>query len=224
MRRLVLAIAAAALSLGVVATAAGAAEPPPPFDGLMTFPAIQGPADPEEFSWEVQVGEGEELRLIDDKHAGVFWVEDDQLARQITAQLAHDADGATVPTTLAVSEGNIVTLTVHHRAGNPAAGGAPFVYPVVAGAGWEGGFQTHIAEVTQPPAPALAPAPAQCVVPNLVGASLRASRKMLRSAHCSLGPVRGQRTRRAKVVRQYRRPGKVLPPGTGVGVKLPPAR
>ena len=62
---------------------------------------------------------------------------------------AHDAVGKSVPTTLEVSPPNVVTLTVHHRAGNPAAGGAPFTYPIFEGSGWEGGFSTF--EVTVPP-------------------------------------------------------------------------
>ena len=49
-----------------------------------------------------------------------------------------------MPTSLSVSEEKIVTLTVHHREGNPAAGGAPFDYPVIAGAGWEGGTEPVI--------------------------------------------------------------------------------
>ena len=60
--------------------------------------------------------------------AAVYYTEDERLAFTINAGLAHDAEGSNVPTSLGVSEGNILTLTVHHRAGNPAASGAPFVY------------------------------------------------------------------------------------------------
>jgi hypothetical protein len=42
-----------------------------------------------------------------------------------------------------VSQGNVLTLTVNHRVAN-------VVYPVVAGVGWEGGFQTEVATVQEP--------------------------------------------------------------------------
>jgi hypothetical protein len=220
MRRLILAVAVAALSPGAIAGAAGAAEPPPPYEGGMNFPAIQGPADPEEYPWEVRLEEGQVLEAADDRHAVVRW-EGGQVAFTITAEPAHDASGATVPTTLAVSAGNVVTLTVHHRAGNPAAGGAPFAYPVTAGAGWESGSAAVVVQVPPPAGPVVDPAPAlRCVVPNLLGRSLRGTRRQLRRAHCKPGPVRGQRARGAKVVRQYRPVGKTLPAGTEVGVKL----
>jgi hypothetical protein len=115
----------------------------PPYDGIMEFPAIHSPFDPEEFSWEVHLGAEQELRQLDDQHAAVFY-EDGVEAMQITPELAHDATGASVPTSLAVSEPNVLTLIVHHRAGNPAAGGAPFDYPIIAGAGWEGGIPQPI--------------------------------------------------------------------------------
>jgi hypothetical protein len=204
--------------LALFAPVAGAEEPPP-FNGLMDFPAIQGPADPEQFSWEVHLGEEQDLRQIDDRNAGVYY-EDEHLAFDIAAALAHDAEGSNVPTTLAVTEPNVITLTVHHRAGNPAAGGASFVYPITAGAGWEGGFKTYpivIQEPTHEGPPAVAP---HCVVPDLSGLTLKAGRRQLRKAHCKLGPVRGDRTRGARVEAQFREPGKSLAAGTRVGVKL----
>jgi hypothetical protein len=207
----------AVLALSVIAPAAAGAEAPPPYDGLMSFQAIQGAEEPEEFSWEVKLDESEELRLIDDTHAGVYWVETDTLAMSIVAQKAHDSEGSTVPTTLAVTQPNVITLTVHHRAGNPAAGGAPFRYPVVQGAGWEGGFQTI--HVVMPPTEQPPPAP-QCVVPELGSRTVRAARKMLSRANCALGPIRGELSRGARVVRQYRAAGKSLPVGTEVGVKV----
>jgi hypothetical protein len=106
----------------------------PAYDGLMAFQDIRDAAGPETFSWEVRLGEGEEVKLIDGTHAGVFW-DDGTQAMLITAQSAHDADGKAIATSLAVSEKKVVTLTVHHR--------LPGVtYPVVAGVGYEGGFQT----------------------------------------------------------------------------------
>lgn len=59
-----------------------------------------------------------------------------------------------------------------------------------------------------------------CIVPKLKGKTLKADRKRLRKAGCALGKVRGERYRGAKVKKQTRPPGTVLPPGAKVGVKL----
>ena len=208
----------------------------PVFNGLTSFSTIHGPSDPEEFSWEIELAENQALELIDDQHVLVYYTESHHLAFTITPEPAHDANGTTVPTSLGVSGANIITLTVHHRAGNPAAGGAPFDYPVVAGNGWEGGYTTHI--VSGPPdeqqlreerekrqreeweAALRQEALTGCRVPGLKGASLKASRKRLDKASCKLGKVRGERSRTAKVVKQDLPPGKVLPAGTGVSVKI----
>jgi hypothetical protein len=217
------ALAALTALLIVLATAATAsAGSYPPYKGSMAFQAIQGPTDPEDYSWEVRLDDDQALRAIDERSAEVYWTEDETRAFLIEATLAHDAEGTNVPTTLAVSEGNVITLTVHHRAGDPAAGGAPFVYPVVGGAGWEGGFETVI--VTMPPVTEQPPQPSaedeQCVVPGLLGRTLKAARKKLRNAGCKLGPVRGARVKGARVVKQYRKPGRELPARSAVGVKL----
>lgn len=145
------AVGAIVLSIGGFPPIAARASNPgiPPYDGLMSFPMINGPADPEEFSWEVVLGEGQELEAIDDQHAEVFYTEGHHPALGISVEPAHDADGSNVPTSLSVSGGNVITLTVHHRAGDPAKGGTPFDYPITAGPGWEGGFQTVI--VSGPP-------------------------------------------------------------------------
>jgi hypothetical protein len=190
----------------------------------MAFPAITGPEGPEDYCFEVTLSEEQELQQIDDQTVQVF-ESGGFPSFTITAEKAHDAEGATVPTTLAKTDRNVVTLTVHHREGNPAAGGAPFDYPVVGGAGWEGGFQTF--EVQMPPAteqtaPPQPPAP-QCNVPALQGRTLRAARRALQHANCRLGPIRGEHRRGAKVVKQYRRYGAVLPAGAEIGVKLAPA-
>jgi len=199
------------------APVAAATESPPPIDGAMQFPAIQGADGPEEFVWEVNLAPDQELRQIDDQHAGVYWTDPGMtLAISISAVAAHDAIGTAVPTTLAVTQPNLVTLTVHHRDGNPAAGGAPFDYPVVSGEGWEGGFHTTFIAM---PAEEAAPAPT-CTVPDLSGRTLRASRKLLHRAHCKLGRVRGERNRAAHVVQQYRLAGKSLPVWTAVDVKV----
>jgi tripartite motif-containing protein 71 len=108
----------------------------PKFDGVMTFSSIRDVSAPYKFSWQVDLAEGQSLRLIDPMDAEIVY-EDGTRAVLISAEEAHDAVGATVPTSLSVSEGNILTLFVAHR-------DASYVYPVVAGAGWEGGFTTEI--------------------------------------------------------------------------------
>jgi hypothetical protein len=217
--RALTALFAAAALMTAVGVGTAAAEVPP-YQGDMGFPAIQGPADPEEYSWEVQLGDDQELREIDDRHAAVYYTDPEHLAFGIEAEAAHDADGTTVPTTIAVTQPNIITLTVHHRDGDPAAAGASFDYPVVAGEGWDGGFQTHV--VLMPPAESPVPAPAvpRCEVPDLGGRTLKASRRLLRKFNCKLGPVRGERGKGTKVAKQYRKPGRSLPAGSEVGVKL----
>jgi hypothetical protein len=152
----------------------------------MVFPSIEGPSDPEEFSWEVTLDGDQELQQVDDQHAKVVYAGSGVTAFGITAQRAHDAVGSEVPTSLAVSDGNVLTLTVHHRAGNPATGGTPFVYPIVAGAGWEGGFETATIFIPPPELPAEkseSPSmPVGCIVPALVGKSLKGDRRRLRKA------------------------------------------
>jgi hypothetical protein len=106
----------------------------------MTFQNIRDASSPETYSWTVNMSSDQTLKLVNDQLAGVFTDERENFA--IVAEAAHDAIGTAVPTTLSVS-GNVLTLTVHHRAGNPAAGGAPFTYPVIQGVGWEGGFQVY---------------------------------------------------------------------------------
>jgi len=213
-----------------IAPAATAAEPPPPFVGAMSFQDIQGPEGPEEYSWEVKLDEEQELRRVDDRHAAVYYASGTR-AFEIRGEVAHDASGSNVPTTLSVTQPNIITLTVHHRDGNPAAGGAAFDYPVSAGEGWTGSRQPveiegppdeyQLAhpptrrEILEPPQPS----PPPCVVPDLTGRTLRASRKMLHRAHCRLGQVRGERSRGARVAEQYRQAGKVLQVWTAVDVK-----
>jgi len=218
---LLLALAAALVCTALPSVAA--AEPCPPFDGAMGFPEIHGPEDPEDYCWEVQLEEGQYLQQVSETEAKVFY-EGGHEAFVIRAPLAHDSVGTTVLTTLTVADPNLITLTVHHRAGNPAGGGASFDYPVVYGAGWEGGFQT--AEVQMPPATEQAPArleepsAPQCEVPALQGRTVKAARRALLLAGCQLGPVRGRRHPGARIVKQYRPAFKVLPVGTEVGVKL----
>lgn len=223
-RSLSLAAGALVITALMVAAAPVLAEPSlPPYDG-MVFPSIEGPSDPEEFSWEVTLDGDQELQQVDDQHAKVVYAGSGHTAFGITAQRAHDAVGSEVPTSLAVSDGNVLTLIVHHRAGNPATGGTPFVYPVTAGAGWEGGFETAHVLMPPPELPAekseSTSMPVGCVVPALVGKSLKGDRRRLRKAGCELGLVWGKRSKAARVVKQNRQPGELLAPGAEVSVAL----
>jgi hypothetical protein len=121
----------------------------PTYEGDMTFQLIRDASAIEEFSWRVQLGPEDTLTQVDSTHAEVF-TDGTVPTLGIRAIAAHDADGSEVPTTLAVGPENTISLTVHHRAGNPAAGGAPFVYPISAGTGWLGGFQTFAIAMPAP--------------------------------------------------------------------------
>lgn len=129
------------VAAALLGAASAGADELPMFNGAQTFPSIQSPAAPEEYSWQVELGGGLQLRQIDERSAEVLYGSG-HLAYAIPAEPAHDAVGTNVPTTLTVTQPDIITLIVHHREGNPAAGGAPFTYPIVAGAGWEGGAPT----------------------------------------------------------------------------------
>ena len=135
--------------------------------------------------------------------------------------------GLTVPTSLAVSDGNVITLTVHHRAGNPVADGASFVYPVVGGPGFELGFE-HV-ETWSPPeeSPAktqTAAAPQGCLVPSLRGKTLKQARHALSEADCKLGDVRrrenADKSVRGKVIGQSPKGAATRPEGAAVAVTL----
>lgn len=237
-------IAAAVVGAFALGPASASADPSalPEFNGATAFGEIQGPSGPEEFSWRVRLGEGQSLKAIDSGHAQVEY-DDGTRAFLIQAEEAHDAEGSVVPTSLSVSEGNVITLTVHHRAGNPAAGGAPFVYPVGAGAGWKGGFHAAIVRgpldqqelkeeqerIAREKQEALErewekeKVSSGCLVPRLKGKSLMASRKLLEGAECLIGNVRklkGATGKAGKVVKQSPKPGTLLEPWTTVKVTL----
>lgn len=103
----------------------------PLYEGLITFKAIRDVSATDTFSWRVQLDPGQELKRLDPEHAQVIH-EGGRPAFTITAEPAHDAVGSNVPVTLSVS-GDVVTLLVNHRA-------ASYVYPVVSGTAWQGGF------------------------------------------------------------------------------------
>jgi sugar lactone lactonase YvrE len=114
----------------------------PLYDGAMTFASIRDAIGPETYSWSVDLAGNQTMKLIDPKHVEVFF-EDGRAAFGIAATPAHDAVGTAVPTSLSISSGSIVTLTVQHRSGS-------YVYPVIGGAGWEGGVQTSYVEMPPP--------------------------------------------------------------------------
>ncbi|HET7418109.1 MAG TPA: hypothetical protein VFJ61_10845 [Solirubrobacterales bacterium] len=202
-------------------SSAAAAEACAPYSGS-GVPTISSAEGPEDFCWEVPLNAGQELVQIDEQHVGVL-SKTGEMAWVITAGPARDAEGSAVPTSIAVAGPREVKLTVHHRAGNPAEGGAPFRYPIDQGAAYETGHATVTANYDTPdppPPPPVAASAPTCTVPSLRHRSLKASREILLAAGYHLGPVRGERRRGSKVVRQYRPPGTVLPAGTEVGVKL----
>lgn len=189
------------------------------------FPAIYSPAEPEEFSFEVTLGEEQELRQINEQEIGVYYSEGHP-AFSIQAMAAHDAVGATVPTTIRKTDENVITLTVHHREGNPAAGGAPFVYPIVAGVGWEGGFVTTIVEMPPGESTESGPPAEQCHVPALRGATVSGAMRRLRRANCRLGAVtksHGVTRKTGRVVHQTEPAGSSLAQDARVGIKLGPS-
>jgi sugar lactone lactonase YvrE len=110
----------------------------PLYEGALTFEAIRDAAAPQSFSWRVDLDPDQELKLLDSEHAAVYY-EGGHPAFGIAATPAHDAVGAAVPTSLEVSGGNVLTLNVQHRS-------AAFVYPVLGGVGWQGGFVTTTIE------------------------------------------------------------------------------
>jgi sugar lactone lactonase YvrE len=123
----------------------------PLYDGMLNFETIRDASAPESFTWRVNLAEEQELRLIDEKHAEVDYAGTEHTAFSITAATARDAIGSIVPTSLSIDGTDEITLHIHHHAPSPAGGS--FVYPVVAGAGWEGGFQTYISELPPPVPP-----------------------------------------------------------------------
>lgn len=192
----------------------------PTYNGSLSFPAISGPDSPEDFSWSVSLVGEEELKPLGDDRAGVFWP-DGTTAMVIRAEHARDALGRGVPTTLSVIGPDTVTLTVHHQAGNPAAGGAPFLYPVNAGEPFEAG-PSLVSFFLEHPTGNEASVQA-CLVPKLKNRTLRAARARLEAAHCRLGVVKGVgdvMPRSARVVRQFPRRGAELGPGAVVDLTL----
>jgi hypothetical protein len=223
-----------ALLLVAAVPGAATADVPPPYTGDMTFPQITDPSGPEEFTWQVQLNDNRVLEAINEEFAAVYFKESHVVNVLIAAEHAHDASGASVPTSLVVTEPDLITLVVHHRAGNPAEGGASFDYPITAGAGWtvieQGGTvpsEVVVASDEEIPNsfafqqfPRIEPS---CRVPSLRGRSLRTSRHLLLASDCRVGAIRRRRGatgKTAKVVRQSPRPGTELAGGSPVAVTL----
>jgi hypothetical protein len=196
------------------------AAPLPSYDGILTFPTIRTVSDSEEYSWTVRLYPGETLLQIDDQHAIVKY-EEDSIAEQIWAEPAHDATGAAVPTSIAVSEEDIVTLTVHHRAGNQFTGGTPFSYPVMPGPPFTVGYSTVTVSI---PPPYTEESDRGCHVPRLKGYNVREARKVLLKLGCTLGKVHRRQQAAAKatgqIVKQGLAAGSDMPAGSSVWVTL----
>jgi sugar lactone lactonase YvrE len=107
----------------------------PDYNGVTIFEAIRSEASPEKYSWNVQLYEGQVLRLADSEHAEVVY-ESGKRAFLITPEQAHDATGKEVPTSLEVN-GNVLTLKIEFHSGS-------FVYPIIAGAGWETSYKVPV--------------------------------------------------------------------------------
>jgi hypothetical protein len=95
-------------------------EPLPVYAGSLDFPTIESAAAPDEYSWRVELAPGDTLTQVTETEAVVTRP---LITEAIRAPQVFDHDGTPVPTALAVSEGDVVTLTVHHRE-------AAYVYPV----------------------------------------------------------------------------------------------
>jgi hypothetical protein len=220
--------------LAIVATPAAAetgdSAPIRPFEGL-SVGEIAGPTAPEEYPFQHEsLGPNQRMSQVSDQEIVVEYVEPPVVSYSLRAPLEHDAVGAAVPTTIALTEdeaGPVITLTVHFRAGNPAAGGSPFDFPITGGAGWEGGYRITSVELNEPKPPpgepAPSPAPPSCTVPSLRGFGLVAVKKLLRGADCAIGQVRlahGATKGKGKVVKQFEPVGTQLEAGAPVAVKL----
>lgn len=226
-------IASLVVAVGSAAAEEGDSAPIRPIsEGGFSFPTIQGPSAPEEYPYQYEPLDPEmTFRQVSDQLIAIEYPKYGVQAGMIEAEAAHAADGATVPTSIRFSEdeeGFVITLTVHYRAGNPAAGGAPFVFPISGGKGWAGGYYSVGFEMNEPrppigaePTPPAAPTP--CAVPSLHGLSLHAAKARLRDAHCAIGQVRlatGATAGKGKVVKQFRAAGTELATGAPVAVKL----
>ena len=217
----------ACLAIAATPAAAETTGEIPPYAG--GWPPITGPEAPEGYVYRVELSSQLELVQATPTEVLVKYI-DGPVSYVLYAGSAHDVDGATVPVTLTVTGPDLVTRTIYHREGKPAAGGAPFAYPILDGPGWEGGYRTTSVELNEPKPPAAEPPPATpaplaqaCTVPSLRGFGLVAVKKLLRGADCTVGKVRlarGAAAATGKVVKQFQPAGAQLPASAPVAVKL----
>jgi hypothetical protein len=113
----------------------------PLYNGDQTFKVIRDEGAPETYSWKVSLNEDQTLKPIDAEHVGIFYADESQ-ALLIRAEDAHDATGKAVPTSLSVSEGNVLTLTVKYK-------GKGYVYPILAGPAFESSYTLPV--IWEPP-------------------------------------------------------------------------
>jgi len=104
----------------------------PLYEGLLSFQQIRTVDASDEFSWQIDLQEGMYVKAASADAVEVFY-ENDHPAFTVTAVEAHDAVGTTVPTDLSVEPDGVLTLHVQHKS-------QPYVYPVIAGSGWQGGY------------------------------------------------------------------------------------
>lgn len=200
-----------------------------------SYPTIESASDPETYSWRVELEPGETLTLASEREAVVKRPEGND--EEIWAPMAHDAGGELVRTTLVVSEGDVLTLTVHHHE-------AGYDYPITVQAPWllirnvtvvpapfpigEIEFTENRIREANPAAaippfePNFTPEPG-CRVPKLTGLSRSAVVAKLRAAHCTLGKVRladGATVGKGRVVKQFHAAATALAAGAPVAVKL----
>jgi hypothetical protein len=118
----------------------------PKYNGLTAFQAIREASAPETYSWEVTLLPGQTLKVLEGGDFAAVYFEDGTEAMLISPSPATDAVGHAVPTHLAVTGSNVITLTVEHHKGS-------YVYPVVAGPAYEVGYSTVEAIIPPPPPP-----------------------------------------------------------------------
>lgn len=116
----------------------------PIYEGDQTFKTIRDETAPETYSWKVSLNKGQTLKAIDSEHVAIFNGDESQ-ALAITAEAAHDATGKAVPTSLSVSEGNVLTLTLKYRGGG-------FTYPIIGGPAFQSSYTLPV--IWEPPPPA----------------------------------------------------------------------
>jgi hypothetical protein len=115
----------------------------PIYEGDQTFKTIRDETAPETYSWKVSLNKSQTLKVIDSGHVAIFNSDESQ-ALSITAEAAHDATGKAVPTSLSVSEGNVLTLTVKYK-------GKGFTYPIIGGPAFQSSYTLPVIWEPEPP-------------------------------------------------------------------------